>query len=356
MEPPLEERLEVIRDQARRMIQMVDELRATADPTQVQLETTDVNALLRRTLAVQNHQLEADGIRVETRLDPSLPQTGADPCRLQQVFVNLINNARHAIKESERDGQLTITTQAVAENGVGEDHIQIRISDNGPGIPEDVLPRVFEAFFTTKSGNGMGLGLFICQQIVVKHEGTIWAENNPEGGVTFVIELPTREAADLSAMSLLDRAAPPFIRYPAQRDGPPKRHILVVDDEPVVAQTIGFFLKEAGFEVTTATDGHQALNLIGRKDVDVIVSDLSMPGMSGPDLWQAVRQRRPELAERVIFSTGDSGRQRWSTFLENSGCATIEKPFAPDALIRLIRETLATRRDSNPQLLSPVPA
>jgi two-component system NtrC family sensor kinase len=88
--------------------------------------------------------------------------------------------------------------------------------------------------------------------------------------------------------------------------------------------------------------------------MDVIVSDLSMPGMSGLDLWQAVRRRFPELADRIIFSTGESGRQRWSTFLETSGCATIEKPFAPDALIRLIRETLATRRDTSPQPLSPV--
>lgn len=356
MEPPLEERLEVIRDQARRMIQMVDELRATADPTQVQLELTNVNALLQRTLALQAHQLEADGIRVRTELDPGLPDTGADPSRLQQVFVNLINNARHAIKEAGRAGQLIIATQSAADNGAGEQRIQIRISDNGPGIPEEVLPRIFEAFFTTKSGNGMGLGLFICQQIVAKHEGKIWAENNPDRGVTFVIELPARETVSLSAISLLDRGIPPFTGHLTRRDELPKHHILVVDDEPVVAQTIAFFLKEAGFDVTTATNAHQALDFLDDGQVDVIVSDLNMPGMSGPDLWRAVRQHLPALADRVIFTTGDSGRQRWAPFLEDSGCATIEKPFAPDALIRLIRETLAKRRDSHPHWLSPVPA
>jgi PAS domain S-box-containing protein len=356
MEPAIEERLDVIRDQAKRMIQMVDELRATADPTQVQLETTNVNALLQRTLALQNHQLEADGIRVETRLEQNLPETGADPHRLQQVFVNLINNARHAIRETDREGQLAITTQTVAHNGANETRIQIQISDNGPGIPEEVLPRVFEAFFTTKTGNGMGLGLFICQQIVDKHEGKIWAENHPGVGVTFIIELPIRETAGLSALSLLDRGARPFTGPRARRVGPPKHHILVVDDEPVVAQTIGFFLKEAGFEVTIATDAQQALSLLQGKHVDVIVSDLSMPGVSGPDFWHAVQRRFPELADRIIFSTGDSGRRQWSAFLASSGCATIEKPFAPDALIRLIWETLPTRRETDLQSLSPVPA
>ena len=356
LEPALEERLEVIRDQTKRMIQMVDELRATADPTQVQLETTNINALLQRTLALQSHQLDGDGIQVETHLDPHLPETGADPYRLQQVFVNLFNNAHHAIKEANRAGQITVTTQAIAENGADRCRIQIRISDNGPGIPEELLPRVFEAFFTTKSGNGMGLGLFICQQIVAKHEGEIWAENNPEAGVTFVIELPTRETAGLSAMSLLDGGGPDFLDYPARHGRLPKQHILVVDDEPVVAQTISFFLKEAGFEVAIATDPQQALHLLDCRQMDVIVSDLSMPGMSGPDLWQAVRRRSPELANRIIFSTGYSGGQPWSAFLENSGCATIEKPFAPDALIRLIRETLVTRQDTSPQPLNPVPA
>lgn len=356
LEPPVEERLEVIRDQARRMIQMVDELRATADPTQVQLETTDVNALLRRTLALQIHQLELDGIRVETRLDPSLPVTGADPYRLQQVFVNLINNARHAMKGANRDGRLTITTQAVAGNGAGGHRIQVRISDNGPGIPEEVLPRVFQAFFTTKTGNGMGLGLFICQQIVAKHEGRIWAENNSDAGATFTVELPAREMDNLLAMSLADRAEPLFTAPPERDSRWLRQHILVVDDEPVVAQTIGFFLREAGFEVTTATDVQQALNLIDGKHVDAIVSDLDMPGMSGPQLWHAIRGRSPELADRTIFSTGDSGHPEWFAFLETSGCATIEKPFAPEALIRLLRETLSRRRDASPQPLSPMPA
>jgi signal transduction histidine kinase len=177
------------------MMQLVDNLRLTADPNQVHLETADVNALIEATLNLQAHQLQAEGIDVTVSLEPTLPSTGADPYKLQQVLVNVINNARQAMATIERGRtddvrrKLTITTRAIPGNSETPPNIQVRIADTGPGIPPEVMAHIFEPFYTTKSGNDMGLGLSICEQIMKNHGGRIWAENN-QIGVTFVLELP----------------------------------------------------------------------------------------------------------------------------------------------------------------------
>ncbi len=333
MIPPMEEKLAVIRDQAKRMIQMVDDLRASSDPNRVNLETTDVNVLIERTLDLQKHQLAADHIEATTDLDPSLPQAGADPYKLQQVLVNLINNARQAIVGCDRPGKLMMTTRTIADNGVETPRIQVRVADNGSGIPPDVMPHIFEPFFTTKSGNSMGLGLSICEQIVKKHGGSIWAETNAGSGATFVLELPAASQTRREASTSPERPS-------AQQPGADRHHILVVDDEPFVAQTVGFLLQQEGFKVTTATGARQALTCLDQNHIDLIVTDLIMPRMAGPEFWQEVRRRYPRLARRIIFSTSNGGSQRWRAFLQDSGCAWIEKPFRAEELLRLVRETL----------------
>lgn len=341
--PPYEENLAVIRDQARRMIQMVENLRATADLDEFRPEATDVNALIEKTLDLQMHQIEAEGIQVATDLDLSLPHSGADPYKLQQVLVNLINNARQAITSSDEAGTLTIATRTIRGEGDASPIIQVRVSDNGPGIPQQVMPYIFQPFFTTKEGQGMGLGLTICEQIVKEHEGRLWAENNDAGGATFVLELPA------AAQSRMHETPTTTWRttQPSLGDVPPKLHILIVDDEPAVARSTGRFLQQAGFEVITTTEPQHALLLLDRNRVDLIISDLNMPRMSGQQFWQAVRERHPRLARRIIFSSGDSSAQRLQTFLVKSGCAWIQKPFRPEELLRLIRKSLPCLRQAN---------
>jgi two-component system NtrC family sensor kinase len=341
--PPYEENLAVIRDQTRRMIQMVDNLRATADPNQIVLESTDVNGLIEKTLDLQAHQIEAESIRVTTDLDPDLPDTGADPYQIQQVLVNLINNARQAMASSHQAGTLTIATRTIPGEGDAAPTIQVRVTDDGPGIPQQVMPYIFQPFFTTKQGQGMGLGLSICEQIVEKHEGRLWAENNETGGATFVLEMP---AATQTSVQETPSTASPTTR-PSLREARPKLHILIVDDEPAVARSTGRFLQQAGFEVITTTEPQHALLLLERNRVDLIISDLNMPRMSGQQFWQAVRERYPRLASRIIFSSGDSSAQRLQPFLVKSGCAWIQKPFRPEELLRLIRRNLPSLRQVN---------
>ncbi len=119
----------------------------------------------------------------------------------------------------------------------------------------------------------------------------------------------------------------------------------MVDDEPEVAHYVGEFLEQEGFKVTTTTRARKALTLLERTKVDLIISDLSMPQMGGRQFWQQVRESKPDLARRIIFSTGDSSGKRSLSFLRSSGCAWIEKPFEPDELLRLIGERLPSEPD-----------
>jgi CheY-like chemotaxis protein len=206
------------------------------------------------------------------------------------------------------------------------------------------MPHLFEPFFTTKGPEqGMGLGLSICDQIVRRHRGRIWAENNARQGATFVLELPLSGGADGDRKP--SATDPPAVRRPSATPLGPAADslILIVDDELAVAETVEAMLQQAGFQVKTATQAEQALTLLDQDRVDLIVLDLSMPGMNGQQFWQAVRKHHPRLAGRILFSTGDSSSQRWRTFLRGSGCSWIEKPFQADELLRLVHEILQDR-------------
>lgn len=338
--PPLEQNLSVIQNQARRMMQMVDNLRATADPHGIRLAPSDINSLIEQTLDLQKHQLETDGIEVTTDLQANLPVIGVDPDRIQQVLVNLINNARHAMLATPHAGKLTITTRTTIEEADNTPVVQIRVADNGPGIPPKVMPHVFRPFFTTKSGIGMGLGLSICEQIVHKHNGHIWAQNNAGGGATLVVTLPVSSEQDWDAIPLSDGLTRQRTATAKPRCLAPTAHILIVDDEPAVVVALGQILLKEGFEVTATTNAQQALTLLEQEEIDLIVSDIVMPHMNGQQFWHAVKERHPRLADRIIFSTGDSSGQRARAFLQARGCAWIEKPYNPEELLQLIYATL----------------
>ncbi|NIV37675.1 MAG: response regulator, partial [Anaerolineae bacterium] len=164
-------------------------------------------------------------------------------------------------------------------------------------------------------------------------DGRIWAEENSPSGAILILELPVvehRPNEDGETVGSSGGCLP---------------HILVVDDEPEVAHYVGEFLEQEGFKVTTTTRARKALTLLERTKVDLIISDLSMPQMGGRQFWQQVRESKPDLARRIIFSTGDSSGKRSLSFLRSSGCAWIEKPFEPDELLRLIGERLPSEPD-----------
>jgi PAS domain S-box-containing protein len=343
------ESLGIIQDQANRMIQMVEDLRSSSDPYELRVENVDVNALLERTLELMEAQLEADEIQVEVDLDRSLPLARLDPHRMQQVFVNLINNSRQALVSRMTTRKLRVVTGFVTTGLDLPPRVRIWFADTGPGIPEEIMPHIFEPFVTTKRDEqGMGLGLAICEKIVERHGGIIWAEANVPNGAVFVMELPIAGDGDqeLESLPIADR----LWRVERHGSGPVDGdcHILVVDDEPAVAQLVQRVLEHEGFHVTTACEPRKALAMLERSHFDLIVSDMSMPRMNGEQFWQVVAEQHPRLASRIIFSSGDSSGRRARVFLESSGCAYIRKPFDPEELIRLVRETLRRELEAAP--------
>jgi signal transduction histidine kinase len=187
----LSDSLGLIQKQAQRMRRLVNDLLSFSGAQTPRLESTDLNMLILQTLQLER-PIVADTLQIVTRLEDNLPLASVDPEQLHRAFVNLIDNACQAMSDNGfREGKLVITTSFIRQPNP---RIRIQFSDNGPGIPPDVMPFIFEPFFTTKQyGQGTGLGLSICDRIVRDHGGTIWAQKNRRGGATLIMELPVQE-------------------------------------------------------------------------------------------------------------------------------------------------------------------
>jgi len=249
------------------------------------------------------------------------------------VFLNLINNAHQAMHAEGRGGELEVTTAWIEEDPAFPGGcVRVEVRDNGPGIPPENLKRVFDPFFTTKkTGEGTGLGLSLAYGAVTEHGGRIHARSQLGKGTTFVVELP--RGAARPAEEREDAA-----RTPAAA---PRSRILVVEDEPSLAQLLVESLAEDGHRVETAAHGAEALERIGRDRYDVIISDLKMPHMDGRQLFDEVTRVDPPLARRMIFSTGDGASRDTQEFFERTGAPLLVKPFDLREVHRAVAELLA---------------
>jgi CheY-like chemotaxis protein len=249
--------------------------------------------------------------------------------RLAQVFVNLLVNAAQAIPDGEaNDNEIRITTRE--EGG----HVVVEIRDTGIGIPAQHLPHIFEPFFTTKAkGVGTGLGLSISHSIVTAHGGTLTAERSWPRGALFRVTLRASSEALAPASSTESRAT----------DGPRAR-ILLIDDEPRTARVLAELLSP--HEVTLAHSGREAISrLTGDASFDAIVCDLQMNDGNGVDVYEFLIERAPDLARRVIFTTGGAFTQRAREFLDRCPQPVLEKPFDSAHLATLVSGM--TRRSSS---------
>jgi two-component system NtrC family sensor kinase len=205
--------------------------------------------------------------------------------------------------------------------------LRLSVIDNGPGVPAELRARIFEPFFTTKSpGAGTGIGLSLCLASIAAHGGSIAVEETPGGGATFVVELPLRSAGPAAGSRKADQERTPMAR----------RRILVVDDEAEIAATLAEMLQDAGHWVETAENGRQALDRLAAGAFDLILSDLRMPVMDGPELYRALRARHPTLLGRIAFITGDTLSPQIREFLASTGVPSIEKPFTIEAVRGLV--------------------
>ncbi|MBC7496606.1 MAG: response regulator [Sphingomonadaceae bacterium] len=288
---------------------------------------TGVEALLRRLV----------GPDVDLIVEPSTGVILADPGQLEQVLTNLAVNARDAMSGS---GRLTIAAREIAARDVAAlgyavmptiDYVVITVVDTGTGIAPEIAGKIFEPFFTTKPiGEGTGLGLSTVYGIVKQTDGFIFATPADGGGTCFAVYLP----ATVASASAAAPVAPPALRPPLSGT------VLLVEDERAVRLVVERALRRAGFNVITASDGGVALDVIGTATVDVLVSDVVMPGIDGVELLNRIRTRRPRLPVVLMSGYADPPQRR---ALEGAGAVFLAKPFTADDLLAALRAAVAAQ-------------
>jgi two-component system NtrC family sensor kinase len=310
------ERLQVVSDETVRTARIVQNLLLFAGRYPPRRSLCSVADQLLRVLDLKGYHLRADNIKVQAEFEDA-PQVWADENQLQQVFLNLVQNAHQAMKMAHDRGTLIARVRALDAG------IRAEILDDGPGISPEHLPRLFDPFFTTKPpGVGTGLGLSVSYRIVTEHGGRIWAENRQEGGAAFILEL---------AVGVPGPEVPSPARAPAQ----PLR-ILVVEDEAGVAGVLSGLLRRLGHAAEVARDGRDALARVETSSYDLLIVDLNMPGMSGRQVWEALRERGSPLAGRTAFMSGNARSTELLLLAKEAGAMTLPKPFTFDDVSTLL--------------------
>jgi CheY-like chemotaxis protein/two-component sensor histidine kinase len=329
----LESLIELLHEASRgaeRVASIVRELRTFSRADAETRRRVDLAAVVRSAIKIAGHEIRHRA-RVWTSFEPS-GFVWANESRLEQVVLNLLLNAAHAMPETPA----TSNEIRVQVRPDGEASVVLEVSDNGEGISPDILPRIFDPFFTTKPrGVGMGLGLSICHGIVTSLGGQITVHSAPREGTTFRVALPVTDREDV------DSVRPPA--RPVQAPGLPRARVLVIDDEVPIANTLRDLLG-GQHDVTATTSVEDGLVAIqAGQDFDVVFCDLMMPGMSGIELFEALRQSHPALAKRIVFMTGGAFTARTAQFLATAENRRVEKPFSLGLIERIVREMAPVR-------------
>jgi two-component system NtrC family sensor kinase len=316
-----------ISDAADRCVRIVRNFLALARHQPPERRATKLRAVVRGAVELLAYELKVEGVKVTVEVADDIPLMWADEHQLHQVLVNLVANAQQAMRRQARPRAITI----VARLGPSRDRVRLEISDTGPGIPAAIQARIFEAFFTTKPpGEGTGLGLSLCRNIIEEHEGTLTVESTVDVGTSFVIELPVVTPPAGSARE----------RVAAHVGGLLRARVLVVDDERSVAEAVAEALEEDGHQTEIAGNGAEALDMLERDNYDLIVSDSKMPVLDGERFYAELEQRFPQLVRRVIFLTGDILSRDKREFLARTGAPFLTKPFDLDEVRHTVQRAL----------------
>jgi len=316
--------------QAQRTHRIVQNLLSFARQHKPERAAVKMNQALEETLALRDYDLRMNNIRVHLDLAPDLPMTAADPHQLQQVFLNMVNNAVDAILEHSKEGDLWVRT------AMEEGRIVIEFTDSGPGVKD--ASRVFDPFYTTKPvGKGTGLGLSICYGIITEHGGTIRVKNVPLRGASFTIELPCQPVV-----------LPSFHTDGPKADSARNAHILLLDRDDSVLEAVGTFLRGHEHQVQSARDLQEALVLMEHENFDVIVADVQVAnGQSGSELESWLARYKPALSRRLIWMSAIA--PAGGADKSNSGNPRIlQKPFRVNELLAAVDEMLLSRMDAAP--------
>jgi two-component system NtrC family sensor kinase len=309
--------------QAQRTHRIVQNLLSFARQHKPERVPVEINQALEETLALRDYDLRMHKIRVHLDLAENLPVTSADPHQLQQVFLNMVNNAVDAILEHSTEGDLWVQT------GISGDRLCIEFTDSGPGVKD--ASRVFDPFYTTKPvGKGTGLGLSICYGIITEHGGTVRVRNIPTRGASFIIELPLQPVPSPASST-------PGQRSILRRDG----RILLVDHDDSVLEAVGAILRGRDHRVRTARDIREARALLEKEEFDLIVADLqSSDDANGGGLGEWLARHKPALSHRLIWMCAVAPSEGAAEHSAGDGRQILQKPFKASDLLAAVDELL----------------
>ena len=322
--------LDIILSESERAARIVRSLLTFARKRQTTRMMVDVNQVVRETLALRAYEQRVSNVSVIAALAAGLPHVFADGHQVQQVLLNLIINAEQAMLSANGRGVLVVRTWLDSN----QNSVVIEVNDDGPGIAEDLQPKIFDPFFTTKEvGQGTGLGLTVAYAIVQEHGGRLRLESTPGTGASFYVDLPVAGGSVV--------LEPGNDARPEKVDPVTGASILVVEDETALAGAVTDALTDAGYRVEHAPDGEAALAVVAQRTFDLVVCDLKMPRLDGKAFYRKLCTRVPALSRRVIFVTGDVAGTDAETFLVESRCRWLAKPFRLADLLRAVKEGLA---------------
>lgn len=323
---PGHKRLKRVRDGVLRIKTIIKDLLIFAREQTTETENADLNIVIEKSLDILKHQLRMVNVGIRLELSPHPVIVKINRNMFQQVIINLLQNARDAIEDSGVGSTVTIRSELVA----GKEAV-VEVTDDGPGIPEEIQYRVFDPFFTTKDvGKGTGLGLSVSRKIVEGMEGSIVVASSPGKKTTFRISIPHHGVVIDERRGKKRRE----YDYSVLRD----RSILMVDDEDGVLQIVTEALTPKVGSVEPVQNSKDAFERIKERDYDFIFLDIKMPGMDGMDLFRKLAEAKPGLTERVIFMTGDIESKKTADFLRLTGCRYLAKPFSINELLDVMCE------------------
>jgi two-component system, cell cycle sensor histidine kinase and response regulator CckA len=336
---PQRENLSLIEEAATRAAKLTNQMLAYSGRGAFVVGPIDLSERVRESLRLLRHGVSRR-IALVPELADELPVTEGDVSQIDQVIINLVTNAAEAIGES--GGTITLRTKLVHESPGGPtrtplgeplpegDYVCLEVVDTGCGMDAGALGKIFDPFFTTKF-TGRGLGLAAVLGIVRGHYGTIHVESTPGKGSTFMILFPAK--------------GPAVHRPPMTEDSPPRQPaagetVLVVDDEEQVRMLSKMALERAGYRVLTAVDGREGVETFRRHagEIAAVLLDLTTPGLSGVEAFDAIRQIRPDA--RVVLSSGYSREDATRGFSGRTLCGFLQKPYKPASLVATIRDTV----------------
>jgi signal transduction histidine kinase/ActR/RegA family two-component response regulator len=320
------ESADVIRSEAMRAGRIVQTLLDFARQRPRMQVAVDLGEIAERVLALQRSALKKARIKATVSIPPEVPAVAGDPQELQQVLLNAVVNARQAIEGAHRPGQITIAARPT------DQYVLVTVEDSGPGVPPEILDRVFEPFFSTKAEQGTGLGLAISFGLVRAMGGRMWIQNVEGGGAQLSFELPT----DASASGSPTRGA--------ARTGERRFSILVVEDEEGVRRAMALLARRLGHEVTAVGHFEEAMARLGDRGAryDAFLVDVHLDeGHTGFDLFDRLQQEGQGREHRILFTTGDSISTQTREALERADRPVLRKPFSLDELREMLERVAA---------------